>query len=246
MKFENVLKLDSEKMEVFLGYKDNDKYSKINLINNPSIIITGSSGTSKSVLLNEILIQLVKKNNPDELKILAINPTIVELLPYKLSKYSLDTNISIKCSNINEITKIVTDRVDEILESGKSSFKTYNNSNDTKLPYIVIAIDEATLLLQDDYAKYGFAWIMSLCKKIGVILILTTNNIYNTFFEDDYNNNASVRISFDLTDEKNAELVNIEDSENLSLKDFLIRVNTSKEELYHSFEFNESIVDKML
>lgn len=54
MNFEDILNMESNSNEVFLGYNDNT-IGKYNLKENCTVIITGSTGTSKSVLLHEIL-----------------------------------------------------------------------------------------------------------------------------------------------------------------------------------------------
>jgi DNA segregation ATPase FtsK/SpoIIIE-like protein len=59
--FREVLNENNEKHKVVVGYKNNTK-KIIDLKKNPSIIVTGETGSGKSILLDQIVCQLIKNN----------------------------------------------------------------------------------------------------------------------------------------------------------------------------------------
>lgn len=247
MDFKNIVNVKSAPTEVFFGYK-NDELLKIDLKNYSSIIITGSTGTSKSVIINQILLQLINKNNSNDLKIVTINPTKVELKPYRLTDYAYNKQIDLECHEFNEIIKILESRIDLFKEYEVKTFDEYNDLYyKSKLPIIVIAIDEATFLLENKNSDEKLKWIIEHCKELGIIFIMTTNNIYNDFFTKGYNSLADIRISFDFVTNEDAKLTNLSNCENLRLDEFIIEVNNKfNQQTYKSFKYKDNTLKEVL
>lgn len=247
MNFEDILKIECNNTEVFLGYSNDEELKKYDLKCYPSVIITGSTGTSKSVMLNQILLQLIKRNNPDKLKIISINPTKVELKPYLLTKYAYNKDISLQCDNLSSLTNIIQNRINLFNEYSVNNFDEYNELDYKDLPLIVLAIDEATFLLSEDNSEEKLKWIIENCKNVGVILLLTTNNIYNKFFDKGYNTLAAMRISFDFVSNEDAKQTNLSNCDKLELDEFLIELNNDvPQEKYKTFYFNDEIINEIL
>ena len=126
MNFDEILKIKNDNFDIVLGYDENNELLKINLKENPSIVITGSTGTSKSCLLHEILLQLINKNNYTNLRILPIAPTRVELNPYSNSDYSYLDTISENKESLS-VLKIINDLIkDRKRLFRKSRVKTFD------------------------------------------------------------------------------------------------------------------------
>ena len=247
MDFKNILDMKSNPTEVFFGYINNNLL-KLDLKEYSSIIITGSTGTSKSVMINQILLQLINKNNSNDLKLVTINPTKVELKPYRLTKYAYNKQIDLECHNFNEIIKMMESRIDLFKEYEVNNFDDYNDLYyKSKLPIIVIAIDEATFLLEKKDSDEKLRWIINHCKELGIIFIMTTNNIYNNFFTKGYNSLADIRISFDFVTKEDAKMTNLSDCENLSLDEFIIEVNNRfNQQTYKSFRYEDNTLENIL
>ena len=246
MNFEDILNMESNSNEVFLGYNDNT-IGKYNLKENCTVIITGSTGTSKSVLLHEILLQLINKHNEDNLKIVTINPTRVELKQYRDSNYSYHKDIQMTTNNLSDITNIYEERINLFKEYNVNNFDEYNNLDYKDLPLLVIAIDEATDLFSDTNSDEKLRWIINNSKKCGVILLLTTNNIYNNFFTKGYNTLANIRISFDFVSNEDSKITNLIDCDKLKLNEFLMELNNDYPAIkYNTFIFDDSIIEKVL
>ena len=116
MKFSEILKENRDNFEVILGYNDNNNL-KINIKENPSILITGSTGTSKSIMMQEILLELISKNSCEDLKIIPISPTRVELNRYTESSYSYCNVISNKDIAIKIINDLIEERENLLVEN---------------------------------------------------------------------------------------------------------------------------------
>ena len=247
MDFEDILNIESIPTEVILGHKDNELF-KLDLNKYTSIIITGSTGTSKSVMLNQILLQLIKKNNPYDLKIVSINPTKVELKPYRVTKYSYNSEIDLECHSFSAILNMIKKRISLFNEYNVNNFDEYNKiSFKQSLPLIVLAIDEATFLLKEKDSDEKLKWIIEHCKETGVILLLTTNNIYNNFFDKGYNTLADIRISFDFVCFEDAKQANINDCQNLSKNEFLVEIRNEAPALrFYNFNFNDKTIYEIL
>lgn len=247
MDFKSIINEKSKPTEVFLGYIDNELL-KLDLKEYSSMIITGSTGTSKSVMINQILLQLINKNNYNDLKIVTINPTRVELKPYRLTDYAYNKQIDLECHEFSEIIKMMESRMDLFKEYEVNTFDKYNALDyKKKLPIVVIAIDEATFLLENKDSDEKLKWIIEHCKDLGIILILTTNNIYNDFFTKGYNSLADIRISFDFVTKEDAKITNLSNCDSLSLDEFIVEVNNKfNQKTYKSFKYEDDTLQDIL
>ena len=246
MKFSEILKENRDNFEVILGYND-DKNLKINIKENPSILITGSTGTSKSIMMHEILLELINKNSFEDLKIIPISKTRVELNCYADSKYNYCKVISNKDVAIKIIDDLVEKRENLLIKNYVKNFDSYNNINEVeKLPFIVIAIDEATDIISNDDGVEFLANLVRKCTNLGIAVIINTNNVYNNFFDSDDNEYVHVRVSFDFTT-RDALMNNIEDSQNLELRSFLVEIGSERTpNKYNIFDFDDKIINEIL
>lgn len=246
MNFKDILNLVCGKTEVYFGYDDTGAY-KVDLKSNPSVIITGSTGTSKSVMINQILLQLINKNNFDELKIVSINPTKVELKPYRITKYAYNKEITLECDNFSGILNMIQNRIDLFKEYSVNNYEEYNSLNyKENLPLIIIAIDEATFLFNEENSDEKLKWIIENCKKTGIILLLTTNDLYNDFFKKGYNTFASIRISFDFVSNEDAKLTNLSNCDKLKLDEFLLETSETTQRKFNTFFFEDETIHEIL
>ena len=243
MKFEEI-KNNNNPYEITLGY--NEKGSlKTDLCENANILITGATGTSKSVLMHEILLQLVMNLN-ENIKILPIAFNKVELKQYADSKYSYNPLISDDKEAIKHLKKInnlILERKKKFLETKVDNFKDYIKIKNE--PFIVLAIDEASKLLENKEAINEIFKITEFCNNTGVAIIINTNDVYNKFFEKDINLCFSNKISFDFCDQEQSLLNNIKNSQNLQQRKFLFKKEKNTYE-YNIYDFDENCIDTIL
>lgn len=242
MKFENVLLRDIDKNKIILGYNDNlDLYFDIK--KNNSIIITGSTGSGKSTILDEIILQLVNKYNSNSLGIASIDTGGVELRYLENSSYSLfsaynDINKSVVV--LSRILKEI-DRRKELLRSFQClSVDEYNKKNIKKLPFILLAIEDSKDLLKVEDLDNMLKSIIS-AKNLNILTVIISSNIYNKFFITDDNLLADMLISFDFTSKEEESIINIEGASNLLLNQFKVRYKDNYE-IYNSYIFNDDLL----
>ena len=121
MEFREILKLKREKGQLILGESAGGEKLLINIKETPSIIITGETGSGKSILLDQILLELISDYTSLEMELALIDTSGVEL------NYYCDTNY-LKYKAINDIDKSVVtlSRILEEIEKGEkySSFQS--------------------------------------------------------------------------------------------------------------------------
>ena len=247
MDFKEILKMNLNKEEVALGSKDNEIF-KININQYPSIIITGETGSGKSILLDQILLQLITKYTSLELGIMAIDTSGVELNYYKDTEYSLFSAINDEEKSIVALSRVLKEieRRKQLLASyNVMTVEEHNKVAYTKLPLIVVAIDDDKLLLRNQDMEKMLLGIISQLKGLGILFILATSDVHNKFFETDKNVFASVRLTFDYTNPTEAKKANIEGSDALAIGEFKVQYD-DKEEIYNNFEFEDKIIEEIV
>jgi S-DNA-T family DNA segregation ATPase FtsK/SpoIIIE len=135
----------------------------------PHLLIAGSTGTGKSVFLNSLILSMLYKATPDELKMVMVDPKRLELglyedIPHLLAPVVTDPKVA---SNVlRNATREMESRLKLLAERGVRNIDQYNrtfqkgqslslfddaeNSEHKPLPYIVIIIDELADLMMVD------------------------------------------------------------------------------------------------
>lgn len=248
MDFKKILNMQLEKNELVLGHNDLDGFLTVNIEENPSIIITGQTGSGKSILLDQILLQLINRYTTLEMELILIDTTGVELNYYADSKYSDYPPINDDDKCIVAISRVLKEieRRKKILEDAKYlTAYDYNLVSEEKLPLLVIAIDESAHLLRNEDMEKMLSGIITQLKGLNILFILVTSDVHNRFFELDNNVLASLSITFDFTNKEETRKVNIEDADALKTGEFKAKID-DKEILYHNFQFDDNLIKEML
>lgn len=132
----------------------------------PHMLVSGTTGSGKSVFTNSIIVSLIMRNSPDDLKLVLVDPKKVEMMRYKDMPHLLCPIIT----DANE-AKLVLDKLVEEMEERYDLFAANGCSNITefnedapglgleKIPYIVVFIDE-------------YADIVENCKDISTPVVM--------------------------------------------------------------------------
>jgi S-DNA-T family DNA segregation ATPase FtsK/SpoIIIE len=145
----------------------------------PHLLIAGATGSGKSIMIHSIILSLLYKNSPETLRLILIDPKRVELsvydgIPHLLSPVITDNKKSIGV--LKWAIQEMDNRYQTLLESGARDIKSYNSSNEKKMPYIVIFIDE----LADLMASYGrevegsIIRLAQMARATGIHLVVST------------------------------------------------------------------------
>lgn len=173
----------------------------------PHLLIAGATGQGKSVGLNTILMSLLHKRTPDELKLILVDPKQVEFSLYsKLGKAYLakdvitdaDTAYSALCDVIDLMEK----RYTTLSENAVRNIAEYNAIEGVeKMQYLVVVIDEyGDLIMQagKDMEK-AICRIAQKARAVGIHLILSTQRPSVKIVTGDIKANFPTRIAFRMT-----------------------------------------------
>jgi len=161
----------------------------------PHLLIAGSTGTGKSVFLNSLILSMLYKGTPDELKIILIDPKRLELglyedIPHLLAPVVTDPKVA---SNVlRNATREMESRLKLLAARGVRNIDQYNrtfqkgqslslfdeteNTEHKPLPYIVIVIDELADLMMVDTTNVeeSITRLAQMARAVGIHLILAT------------------------------------------------------------------------
>lgn len=124
------------------------------LMDIPHLLIAGATGSGKSVCLNSIIVSLLYKAKPSELKFLLIDPKVVELnvyngLPHLLCPVVTDPRQA--AQGLKNIVKEMEQRYHLFAEAGAKDIQRYNENaaqrQERPLPYVIVIIDELADLM---------------------------------------------------------------------------------------------------
>lgn len=196
--------LSSEKFQhntyslpIALGKKiDNENYI-VDLTSMPHLLMAGATGQGKSVGLNAILVSLLYKKHPSQLKLVLIDPKKVELSVYRLiekhflaklpgDEEAIITDTKKVVHTLNALCIEMDNRYDLLKEAGARNIKEYNEKfvkrklNPQKghqyLPFIVLVIDEFADLIMTagKEIEMPIARLAQLARAVGIHLIIAT------------------------------------------------------------------------
>jgi S-DNA-T family DNA segregation ATPase FtsK/SpoIIIE len=122
----------------------------------PHLLIAGTTGSGKSVCINSILLSIIYKAAPDEVKLILVDPKVVELKPYSDIPHLLlpvVTSPERAATALGYAVTIMNERYAKFAEFNVRNLESYNNlmlnegRSDDVLPQIVIVIDELSDLM---------------------------------------------------------------------------------------------------
>ncbi|HET7269622.1 MAG TPA: DNA translocase FtsK, partial [Rubrobacter sp.] len=145
----------------------------------PHLLVAGTTGSGKSVMLNGLLTSLLLTTDPRQVKMVLIDPKRVELsqfggVPHLITPVVTDVK---KAANALAWAVAEMERRYEVLEKlGVRSLEGYNDRAETPMPYVVVVIDELADLMMQAGAKVEDA-IIRLAQKaraVGIHLVVAT------------------------------------------------------------------------
>ena len=170
---------DPSSLAVGLGKEISGKPLIADLAKMPHLLIAGATGSGKSVCVNTIITSLLYKSSPEEVKLLLIDPKVVELahyngIPHLLSPVVTDPKKASNALNwaVNEMNK----RYQLFAENGVKDIAGYNRKCENKMHKIVLIIDELADLMMacgnevEDY----ICRLAQMARAAGMHLIIAT------------------------------------------------------------------------
>jgi S-DNA-T family DNA segregation ATPase FtsK/SpoIIIE len=161
----------------------------------PHLLIAGSTGTGKSVFINSLMMSILYKASPDDVKMVLVDPKRLELnlyenIPHLIAPVVTDPKIA---SNVlRNATREMENRLKLLAQKGVRNIEQYNRtfqktqslslfenveeSEHKPLPYLVIVIDElADLMMVDtNNVEESITRLAQMARAVGIHLILAT------------------------------------------------------------------------
>lgn len=184
-------------LPIALGKKiDNENYI-VDLATMPHLLMAGATGQGKSVGINAILVSLLYKKHPSQLKFVMIDPKKVELSVYRMIEKhflaklpnedeAIITDTKKVINTLNALCIEMDNRYELLKDAGARNIKEYNEKfinrrlNPEKghkyLPFIVLVIDEFADLIMTagKEVEMPIARLAQLARAIGIHLIIAT------------------------------------------------------------------------
>ncbi|PWM45827.1 MAG: cell division protein FtsK, partial [Clostridiales bacterium] len=141
------------KITAALGKDISGENVVIDIAKMPHLLIAGTTGTGKSVCINSILISILYKASPEEVKLILVDPKMVEFTVYKGVPHLLIPVVTDAKKAAGALSWAVSEmlsRYQMFAEKGVRDFNGYNRNvenGEKKLPQIVIVIDELSDLM---------------------------------------------------------------------------------------------------
>ena len=166
-------------LPVGLGKDISGRAVFLDLAEMPHLLVAGTTGSGKSVMLNGLLTSLLMTTDPRQVKMVLIDPKRVELslfgrVPHLITPVVTDVK---KASNALLWAVAEMERRYEVLEKmGTRSLEGYNDRSETPMPYVVIVIDELADLMMQAAARVEDS-IIRLAQKaraVGIHLVVAT------------------------------------------------------------------------
>jgi S-DNA-T family DNA segregation ATPase FtsK/SpoIIIE len=199
------------------------------LIKAPHILIAGSTGQGKSIALNAMIISLLYKKHPAELKLVLMDPYGVEFGVYaQIAKQFLASlpnepvivsNSGQAISTLNSLCKEMETRYDLLKMACVRNVQEYNNKFVNRqlnpeighrfIPYIVVAIDEYGDFIEERGQDFEspIVQLAQYARAVGIHMIISTKRPTNDIITGAIKANFPTRIAFRLPERIDSQVI---------------------------------------
>ena len=166
-------------LPLVLGKDVSGKIVVSDLSEMPHLLIAGATGSGKSVCVNSLILSLLFKKSPEEVKFIMIDPKMVELkiyngIPHLLTEVVTDPRHAAKA--LRWVIFEMENRYKMLDEYKVRDIKGYNKKASKKIPYIVVIIDEFANLMaisQKD-VEDAVVRLAAMSRAVGIHIIMAT------------------------------------------------------------------------
>lgn len=228
---ESQAKNQKMRIPIFLGKDVSGAPLVADLTTLPHLLIAGRTGTGKSVCLNTMIVSMLMTRRPDEVRMLLIDPKMVELSPYKTLPHLMHPVVT-DMRKAEAILAWAVEKMEEryalLARAGVRHIAGYNQLGEeelmdrlqpesdeerdnipTHLPYIVIVADEMADLMMTS-AKEVETHIIRLAQKsraVGIHLVLATQKPTVDVITGLIKSNLPARIAFQVASRTDSRVV---------------------------------------
>jgi len=176
----NLFKESKSPLVIALGKDIVGKPFVTDLAKLPHVLIAGTTGSGKSVGINAMILSLLYRNSPDNLKLMMIDPKMLEFsiyndIPHLLTPVITEPKKAI--TGLNNMVKEMERRYKLMSDAKVKNIENYNTKfPENKMPYIVVIIDELADLMMTGGkdVEYSIARLAQMARASGIHLIVAT------------------------------------------------------------------------
>ncbi|MFD1851077.1 DNA translocase FtsK [Oceanobacillus bengalensis] len=205
-------------LTVALGLSIEGQPKVTNIQKMPHGLIAGATGSGKSVCINTMLISLLYKASHEDVKILLIDPKMVELAPYNGIPHLVApviTDVKAATQSLKWAVNEMEDRYEKFVHEGVRNIEGYNKKilqqarTDEKMPFIVIVIDELAdlMMTSPQDVEYSISRIAQKARACGIHLILATQRPSVDVITGLIKANIPTRISFSVSSQVDSRTI---------------------------------------
>lgn len=209
-------------LPVALGKTITNEVFTFDLAKMPHLLVAGATGQGKSVGLNAIITSLLYKKHPSELKMVLVDPKMVEFNIYStIEKHYLAklpdeekaiiTDVTKVTQTLNSLTKEMDDRYELLMRAKVRTIKEYNEkfikrrlnpkNGHRYLPYIVVVIDEFgdLIMTAGKEIEMPIARIAQKARAVGMHMVIATQRPTTNIITGTIKANFPARMAFRVT-----------------------------------------------
>jgi S-DNA-T family DNA segregation ATPase FtsK/SpoIIIE len=199
-------KKSNSKLTLGLGKDIFGKPIIADLLKMPHLLVAGATGSGKSVSINSMVISMLYKSTPSEVKMLMIDPKLLELSSYEEIPHLISPVITTPKEAAEALKKMVIEmerRYKVLAERAARNIENYNIQSgiEEQMPYVVIFIDELADLMFAVAAEVedSIARLAQMGRAAGIHLILATQRPSVDVITGIIKANFPARISFQVS-----------------------------------------------
>ena len=175
---------DNSPLSVALGKDVSGEAMFTRIDKTPHLLIAGSTGSGKSVCVNTIITSILLKNKPDKVKLIMIDPKMVELSIYDGIPHLLTSVVTDPIKAADVLHKVVLEMENRYREFARARVRNMEGYNKIaakdpdykELPYIVVIIDELAdlMMVSSKEVEESIARIAQKARAAGIHMIIAT------------------------------------------------------------------------
>lgn len=184
----------------------------------PHGLIAGATGSGKSVCINSLLVSLLYKASPHEVKLMLIDPKMVELAPYNNIPHLVSpviTDVKAATAALKWAVDEMETRYESLAHAGVRDIKKYNElvrEHDHKgheMPYLVIVIDELAdlMMVSPQDVEDSICRIAQKARACGIHLVLATQRPSVDVITGLIKSNIPTRIAFSVSSQVDSRTI---------------------------------------
>jgi len=217
-------------LPMFLGKDSAGEPMVLDLVKMPHMLISGTTGSGKSVCMNTIIMGWLYTKRPDELKLCLVDPKMVEMSQFRDIPHLM-------CPVVTEMTKAagilewavdkMEERYEQLNKAGVQNIASYNALGEEelvarlqpatdleraripkKIPYMVFVIDElADLMMTNKEVEQSIVRIAQKARAVGIHLVLATQRPQANVVTGLIKSNMPCRCSFKVASGMDSRIV---------------------------------------